>query len=766
MTNASRLHYAILLISIAVLPFLVHITRYEANEAHRAGMLGILMLFIVPSIPQVIRDVPKSRRSVLYALALWCGVLVVSTLLSIHPVRSLFGDGDRRLGLLTHLTLVAGVFLLWRLSSKHLWYFFWIASVLVSIQVILESFTLGEGERIYGLFGWTTFTGGWLALATIWAILGFLQNGYAQSNHLQRGIVIASWGVIAIAFVMLGTRAASLSLFIGLFIAGLVWAILNNRRWILFAIIGITLLASSGVYILSQINWGDSSLSEASLFNRLNFQVFDPFRQEIWLDTQKIMIENPVLLRFDGSHDSLSGLRPLLGYGAETFEPPQRLVNIGNLKTVENFIRTDRAHNIWYDTFIMHGWLGVIAIAGIYLTTIFVALKNLRLLNQWVIIDMVGGALISILFTWGTQFIPMGMTIGMIGGLIIGIIQTGLTRKFEINEFPIRSWLALTLLVAHIIEVQFGFITIATAWIPFLAIGLLLFEDDPDAQHSPIPHWVWLAIAGAFITRMPLGNFAFNIILLVVALVLVLVWAGLTRKQVLTIAVIWSISGANWLMPSPQIAVLWDIGLLGVMIWIFYGAQSERIDINLNTQAIVTGLLILLAGGIWALDIVAGTYRLQAVQDVFGSNIIPAYNSAVRLRPYDDHLWFNASMANLEYGLRANDGVAVGNAINQLHQAINLHSYYGLYVNNLARLEANLAIGTENFEEHAILAQQYYERSVLMWSQVGEFWREWGRFEWEIMGDKDKALMLIEEALRLAQDDREAQQLRRTILNS
>lgn len=770
MANQSRLHYVILLISIAVLPFVVHITRIGENEAHRAGILGILILFIVPMIPKVIHDIPQSRRLLLYALAMWCAVVILSTVFSIHPLRSLLGDGERRMGLLTHMVLVAGAFLMWRVPSKQLWYFFWITSVIIAVQVILESQTLvGPNrifgtERIYGLFGWTTFTGGWLALATLWAVLGFLQYGYAQSNWLQRSIVIASWGVIALGFILLGTRAASLSLFVGLFVAGLIWAILKGHRWLLFGCIGLTLLASSGVYVLSQIDWGDSALSQTSLFNRLDFQVFDPFRQEIWLDSQKIMIENPELINVDGTTDPYTGLRPILGYGAEAFEPPQRMINIGNLITVDNSLRADRAHNIWYDTFVMHGWLGVISIVSIYVSALYIALKQLDLLSRWIVIDTISGALISILFTWDTQFIPMGLTIGALGGLIVGIIQTGLTNKFDVDNFPTQSWLAFALLVAHIIEIQFGFITISTTWIPFLAIGLLLFEKTSDEQLMPLtPHWVWLAIAGTFIIRTQSDNIIFNIILLIAALVLVIPWTKLTVKQVVSVAILWGLSGANWLVLIPQATVIWDVALFVVMLWMFFGFQRSNITVHLNTFTVIGGMLIVLSIGIWAMDIVASTYKRQALQTIFVEEKVSAYNIAVRLRPYDDRMWFNAGVTNLEFGLQNSDGQAIGNSIFQLNQANNLHSYYGLYVNNLARLEANLAIGTSEFDTYAQLARQHYEISTRMWSQVGEFWREWARFEWEIMGDSQKALELIKTAFRLSPDDRETRNLRRKI---
>ncbi len=758
MSTHSRLHHAILLISIAIFPFVAHITRAEANEAHRAGLLGILILFTLPLIPQVINHVPSSRRILLYAIAFWCVVLVLSSVSSIHPLRSIIGDGQRRIGLLTHLTFVAGAFLMWRTSGKKLWYFFWIVSILGATQAILEAQTLEGVDRIYGLYGWTTFTGGWLALSSLWAILGFLIHGYHESSRLQRAIVIGSWGIIGVAFILLGTRAASLALFIGLFTAGIIWASLCNKRWILFSIVGVTLLSSSGFYFLSQVDWGETSLSQASLFQRLNFQVFDPFRQEVWSDSQKIMLHNPVLLRADGQDDPMSAIRPLVGYGLEAFEPPLRMVNIGNIKTVDDSIRTDRAHNIWYDTYVMQGWLGVIALAGIYLSAFYVSLKKLKLLNIWIIVDVVGGAGIALMLTWGTQFIPMSVTFGMLGGLLLGVIQTGITTKFIGDSIPTRAWIALPLLIAHLIELQFGFITVATTWIPWLVIGLLLFDEVEDVQFK-VPNWVWLAIAGAFIVRIPLDSTLFNIILLSVAVVITALWEDIEIKQWMTIGIIWLLSSLNWIVPVPQLAILWDIILLFLMLWMFYGSQEDNIEIKLNSSSILMGIIIFIAVGIWTLDILAGIYRLEALSTPLQDKKTDALNIAVRLRPYDDRLWHDAGATNLDLGLITNNGLAVGNAIIQLNQAVILHPYYGLYVNNLARLEANLAIGTKDFDKHAQLAQQYYERATIMWSQVGELWREWARFEWDVMDNRNKALILIEEALRLSPRDTEAIQL-------
>jgi hypothetical protein len=761
MTNETRMNHAILLISIAVLPFAMHITRFEANEAHRAGLLGILILFVVPFIPKAVREVKSHQKLLLYAIGFWCVVLVLSTVFSIHPLRSFIGSGLRRKGLLTHLTLVVGAFLVWRTSGKQLWYFFWVVSVLGAVEIVVESQLLENAERITGLLGWTTYTGGWLAVSTLWAVLGFIRQGYQDSSNLQRGVVIGSWLVIGLAFMLLGARASMLSLGAGLFLAGLIWAVLTGRRLILGGLIVVTVLSVSGISALSQIDWGDSALSKASLFQRLDFQVFDPFRQQVWQESQQIMIENPQLIRYDGELDSLHALRPLIGYGAEAFEPPYRMVKAGSIQVVEDELRTDRAHNIWYDTYIMHGWLGVIAIIMLYGAILTVSLKQLKLLNRWTVIDIAGGAILALLLTWGTQFIPMAITFGMIGGLLVGILQSGLTTRFECGKdiFPTRTWLALSILIAHIIEIQFGFVTIATSWIPWLAIGLLLFNTDEEVPSLTIPNWVWLTIAGAFIIRMPLDHWTFNGVLLLVALGITILWSRLSRNQWITLAIIWGGSALNWMIPDPQLAVLWDVVLLLIMLWMFYGSQAGSVNIDLTPKNLLLGLFIILAIGIWSLDILAGIHRLQA-ETFVADERIEHLGIAVRLRPYDERLWYEAGSANLDFGIALNDGKSIGNAIFQLEQAVHLHGYYGPYVARLANLEVNLALGTDNFEEHALLARQYFEHSTQMWSQSSEFWREWARFEWEIMDDVEKAVELIEEALRLSPNNESAKQLK------
>jgi hypothetical protein len=764
MISQTRMNHAILLISIMILPFAMHITRYEANEAHRAGLLGILILFAVPHFPSAIREVQPHQKLLLYAIGFWCVVLIASTILSIHPLRSFMGTGLRRKGVLTHMALIAGAFLVWRTSGKRLWYFFWVVSVLGSVEALMESQFLDMTDRIEGLFGWTTYTGGWLALATLWSVLGFLSHGYQHSSRLQRAIVIGSWLIIGFAFVLLGARASMLSLFAGLFIAGLIWAVITGRQLILGGLIVLSMLGAGGIYGLSQIDWGDSALSRASLFQRLDFQVFDVFRQQVWLESQEIISRNPQLIRYNGDVDSLQTIRPLVGYGAEAFEPPYRMVKVEENKIVGTWLRTDRAHNIWYDTIIMHGWLGVLATIGLYGAIVFVSLKQLKLLNTWIIIDIIGGGILGLLLSWGTQFIPMSITFGMIVGLIVGILQSGFTTRFTLTSetFRTQAWIALSIWIAHIIEIQFGFVTIATSWLPWLALGLLLFPSEENLSSITIPNWVWVTIVGAFIIRMPLEHWEFNGVLLVVALGLTLLWSQLSRNEWITLGIIWGGSALNWIMPNPQLAVLWDIALLFTMLWMFYGSQSETIDFILTPKAVLLGFIIILTVGIWSLDILAGIHRLQSDTFVRDEHV-DHLNIAVRLRPYDDRLWYEAGSANLNFGIFTSDGESVGRAITQLEQAVNLHGYDGLYVARLANLEEALAIGTTNFDEHALIAQQYYERSTQMWSQSSEFWREWARFEWGIMGNSVKATEIVDEALRLSPNDDRLKQLKTTI---
>lgn len=764
MINETRMNHAILLISILVLPFAMHITRFEANEAHRAGLLGILVLCIVPSIPNILRDVKSHQKLLLYAIGIWCVVLILSTALSIHPLRTFMGSGLRRMGLLTHLALVAGAFLVWRTSGKRLWYFFWIVSVLGSVEVLLEAQLLDTADRIEGIFGWTTYTGGWLALSSLWSVLGFFSQGYRDSTRLQRVVVVGSWLIIGFAFVLLGARASMLSLFAGLFIAGLIWSVITGRQLILGGLIILSLMSAGGIYALSQIDWGDSALSQASLFHRLDFQVFDPFRQQVWRESQEVISQNPLLIRYDGAIDPFHTIRPFVGYGAEAFEPPYRMVKIDEIKVVGDDLRTDRAHNIWYDTYIMHGWLGVLAFITLYGAIIFVSLKQFNLLNLWVVIDMLGGAFLALVLSWGTQFIPMSITFGIIGGLLVGILQTGFTTRFTIthNTFPTRTWIALSIWIAHIIEIQFGFITIATSWIPWLSVGLLLFTSDEDAPAIAIPHWVWLTIMGAFIIRMPLGHLEFNVILLAVATGIAILWSKPSRNQWIAVIIVWGGSALNWLIPSPELAVIWDIVLLIIMLWMFHGSQAENINITLSPKTVLLGFIIILTVGIWSLDILAGIHRLQA--DTFVTNErINHLDTAVRLRPYDDQLWYEAGSANLDYGLFNSDGTNIGKAITQLEQAVQLHGYYGPYIARLATLEANLAIGTNDFDTHALLAQQYFEQATYLWSQSSEFWREWARFEWEIMGNAERATEIIQEALNLKPYDENLNQLQMII---
>lgn len=754
MAFSPKLTQAILLIIIVVMPIAHHISRFEANEAHRAGLLSILIIGVSIHIPTLIPKLKQAQKMLLFSIAFYILALVISTAFSLSPIHSLFGDSIRRMGLLTHLSVIAVIFLMWGVSGKQLWFYLWIGALLIATQIFLETTELNEALiRIQGLFGWGTFTGGWLMAATIWTVIGFFAYGYQKVSSTQRGFVVGSILIIGFAFIILGSRAAALGTVIGLFFAGWIWAVKTRQRRLLLAVVGLVIVVGGSIFALSRIQYVDSPLSSTFLLQRLKFPVLGSFREQIWQDSMKIVVTNPQLTRYDGSTDALWRFRPFVGYGAELFEVPHRATTLSNIPAVVNTLSVDRAHNIWYDTYIAHGILGCIGLVSVYLMAIGVALKRLKLLNRRTILSSMIGCALGILFTPSIAFVPVTATFGTVGGLGFGIFLSFYFYSPSDTSLSVNALIAISVLIAHIIEAQFGFITVATALIPWLAIGLLFVDEQNQDDLRSIPQWVWLSIVGAFVIRIPLGNVLHNGLLLIVALSVYLLWERTHRDKLLFVCIIWGIATLNWVIKSPELTLLWDIGLLVIAILLIYTSQVDSITITLNMQTTVFGFFFLLISVIWCMDILAGNYRLLSTRTALAVDRLHYINSSSILRPYDFQLLRLASSENLSYGVLAKDNLALGRSINLLRQSITINGFNSDATIALALLESQLAVVTDEREMHIERAKLYFSSATMMWRQAGSYWREWARFELEIVGDVDSAKEKIAHAIRLMPDD-------------
>lgn len=435
-----------LLLTVIGLPFAVLPARFEPYDPPRVGALALLLIAGLPALRLV--PVTRASRPLYLALAAWALALALATLLALSPARALTGDLIRRMGLLTHLLLLAGVLVGLSLDARSIARALWLAGVIVSVILVLQTldvlpnpFQDAVSDRPGGLIGTPPAVGGWLALALVWACAGLPQQPLVTAVPLWflRLIYAAGLALIALGLVLTQARAGLLAAAAGLYALLLLTAVAQRWRGLAVGLLALALAGGAALVTLNRIDWGDSFLTRLPLIARLNPALPDSpriARELIWSAALANALDPAPLTQVDGTPDALHGLRRWVGHGPESFEIVFRPLVTPVLRLHEGGRPIDRAHNDWLDTAATAGWLGVLARLGL-----------------WLAVAWVG---------WRARY-----------------------------DAQARVLLAVT--AAHFVDLTFSFTSVLSGWAFFLAVGgLLAAGDDTGGQtHRSAPARGW-----------------------------------------------------------------------------------------------------------------------------------------------------------------------------------------------------------------------------------------------------------------------------------
>jgi O-antigen ligase len=429
-----------LLLTVVALPFAIVPARFEPYDPSRVGALALLLLVGLPALrlPRPAAD----NRALYFACAAWIGALMIATLFALSPARALAGDLIRRMGLLTHLLLVAGVLVGATLDARQIARGFWLAGVIVGALVVLQTldvlpnpFQDAVSDRPSGLIGTPPAVGGWLALALLWAMAGWFtpaagrQDTPPPAPPRKRGgglIYALGIGVIALGLLLTEARGGLLAAAGGAYVLALGWALW--RRWRV-AVLALALLAMSGAagaFILARVDWGDSILTRLPLIARLNPALPDSpriAREIIWGSALALIADPSALAAVDVTPDHYAGLRRWIGHGPESFETAFRPWVTPELRRHEGGRPIDRAHNDWLDTGVIAGWLGMAARLALWLALAYTAWRRAR------------------------------------AGQLVALVL-------------------LAIIAAHFVDLTFSFTGVLSGWAFWLAVGALLRGPD------------------------------------------------------------------------------------------------------------------------------------------------------------------------------------------------------------------------------------------------------------------------------------------------
>lgn len=743
----SRNSITLAVLGIALLPFAFQPERFAPDEAYRAGLVIVLAVAGLGALTGLRQPVAPHSRPLIFAILIWCGVLALSTLLSISPSRALFGDAVRQMGLLMHLALAGFALLLARSTDLvSLWRWFWLAGVIVSVFVLLQYVgLLNPGQnpaRPDGPLGLSVFTAGWLALAWLWSAFGMHTEPF---KAWRRSVLYAGLCLMLLALILTGSRGAFLSWGVGLFVAFLLLAAYRaNRKLVAALLLAVFVFAA---VLAAMIVFQPSVLADIPLLKRFDFshdELTTSFRAIVWDESIQLLPRPTRFIALDGQPDAFYILRPFIGYGLESFETffrPGAGLRLGSL--IDRPI--DRAHNDWLDVGVIAGWAGLVGRLILWGSIWWVGLRRLGLFRPAALILPALGIMFGLIIgqSW---MLPLTVSAGALAGCVLWLLWVTFQCLPEkpLAQLEVPALLALSVTAAHFLELQFSFTTVATALTFWLGIALLLAplpERQTETSESTLnfPVWTWGTFAAALLIRSLPSEGTLAVILLVFCVMLVagfFAWPSWRELVAFIVGLMWGILGAQ-LNRFPEWAALWDAITVFAALWLLGFRWEFR---RKSVQAVAALASLILALLWWGRGTAAFMYADAPQSPTYARDL----QTAVSYAPWDDYLRSLAgSTANFE-SLRAGVDPAEWQAVtvNQFAAANALNPYDALLAWRLALYAAQ----RNDFDA----ANAYYAAAVRLWPVNAYLWRDWASFSFYQLNDMRAAYVQAQKAVHFS----------------
>ena len=358
------------------------------------------------------------------------------------------------------------------------------------------------GDRVSSTQGNPIFLGAYLVLTLpltlACALQTLLRSTGGMRNHAQAALQLLSATIQVLAIWFTGSRGPLLGIAAGcLFMAICQAAALNNRKALLalFGVAGAVLLF---LYALNIPNGPLEALRDRPYLGRLA-HVWDTtnrtesstqVRIETWRHAKDALLTTPALIYADGTVDTWSRLRLLIGYGPETAGfvlPPSYRTEF------HNALFSDRAHNMLWDTLLTTGIIGAVAAYWLWATLANKLLLQLGFLTGsknryglWAL--QFAGATAGLLITMqlrSPELAAVALALGLAAGtLMFPVLSTIVEpRTTQPVNFILLGLAGAAF--AHFIEAQFGIATITTD-LHFVIVIALIWKWDQLQQPAQL----------------------------------------------------------------------------------------------------------------------------------------------------------------------------------------------------------------------------------------------------------------------------------------
>jgi len=478
--------------------------RFDGYDPEKIGLIGLFVAVIV-GLQLGAKLHPASRESALAWLRVplrstvmvFTLATIASTAVSLSPSLSFWGEPSRMQGLfalLLYVVLFLQASRLDRTERASLIPILLAAAIPVCFwQVVL--YREGANRLLLGSSaGNPNFLSSWIVMTLLYCVPQLLSEIAAWRRPISRkhwlniafyalpiALMLASLLISASRGALAGLVAGTLFYIVG---AG---AVAGNRK--LLGAIGIAALvgAISYIGISAWIQTNPTGITQArrDQIARL-FMPYDAVRLQVWsAASQVLFLQGQPLFTINRQPDTLAQVRPLVGYGPETFEQLQsRFGDIfGPNVSVNSF------HNAVYDMLMTQGWLGFVAWLLVLESALAIGLRHVNLLSfgrlwdwlGWQVLGAAGGvAILSLLVSGSSPSVlaPVGAALGAIAGLILWTGKRGFARPAAVGptlshvDTPVILAI-LAIIVAQWIDNQFGFAQGSTQPLFWIFLGLL-----------------------------------------------------------------------------------------------------------------------------------------------------------------------------------------------------------------------------------------------------------------------------------------------------
>ncbi len=509
-------------------------------------------------------DTRRSRFVRLFSAPLAVPVIVIAlttvagTVLSVDRRLSWWGSYHRAQGATTELAYLA-IFLLVlaHLRTRDQWRRVSFAVIVTSVPIAAYALLQVQGadpipwarvsRRVGSTLGNPIFLGAYLVMAffvTLHALCASVgsvlapRHGASRAearalrfDMLQAGVLLYVLLLQVAALVLSQSRGPMLGLLTGGYAFALIglllvrrtvadddgfpaWLrVLVNRGWLVVLGSGL-----AGVVFLAVLNLPGTPLTplkDVPYLGRLG-TVFElsskstRVRLLTWQGTLDLLRGGEPLAAPSGRRDRLHGLRPVVGYGPETFSRAFGRYQPPELEGVERRgAIPDRAHNETLQLLVTGGALGFLGWMALYWSIFYFGLSWLGLIGSkarrwWFWASVVGGGMLGAgtppLLTGSWVLSGVGLPAGLVAGLVVFVTVSSLRGVNDGVRLGFREGLILAIVatvLGHFVEVHFGiavtstrmYLWVLAAVLVTAGLGWLAGEEDdrPPAGTRRMP---------------------------------------------------------------------------------------------------------------------------------------------------------------------------------------------------------------------------------------------------------------------------------------